>query len=122
MRVCPSIARTASRSWWCSRISIATPMTEIVGLQHWVADDPAVRLAEPPDVLAGDRAPDLALAALAPARPEERCICRDVVGERGQVLRHGVEVSHAQCRHGSGSTGSQGRSDGRSRPMLSEGV
>jgi len=119
-------------------------MTEIVGLQHWVADDPAVRLAEPPDVLAGDRAPDLALAALAPARPEERCIGRDVVGERGQVLRHvglqelghrpgqgnvaglaaldanvpqppvGVEVSHAQCRHGSGSTGSQGRSDGRS--------
>jgi len=42
----------------------------IVGLQHRVADDPAVGLAEPPDVLAGDRAPDLALAARPPGRPE----------------------------------------------------
>ena len=40
-------------------------MTKIVWLQHRVADDPSGGLAEPPDALAGDGPPDLALPALA---------------------------------------------------------
>src|SRR5713101_2171025 len=43
---------------------------QIVRLEHRVADQPAVDLAEPPDVLARHRSPGLATTPPTPCRPE----------------------------------------------------
>src|SRR5262245_700989 len=47
-------------------------MPQIVWLQLWEADLPAVHFAQPPDVFPGHRPRDLSSVSLTPARPKDR--------------------------------------------------
>jgi hypothetical protein len=74
-------------------------VTEVIRLQHRVADEAAVGLAEPPDVLAFHRSLHQALAPLSEGGPEQRRVGLHVVDFGRQVLSDvPVEVLH----HGGG--------------------
>ena len=72
---------------------------EIMGLQHRIADQAAVGLAEAPDIPAVHRRPGLALMATATLGPEERGVVRERADCRGH---HPVDIALEKLRHDRG--------------------
>ena len=70
------------------------PMTQIMGFQHQVPNEPPMGFAEPPDVFALHWRSTLSEGPPSPQRPEQRRLRHDLTHGASQPFDVGMEIRH----------------------------